>query len=108
MYFFFYNNLKNIDYIKNISEIFTIYDTYIYITSYDKNSNKLLIDNNDDYKIQFNGKLVFFPMNTIEEIIKKLSTMNILKNNNISCYNLEKIKVFKSDNDYITKAYILY
>lgn len=108
IYFFFYNNLKNIDYIKNMSHIFTIVDAYIYISSYDKNTNKLIINKNDDYNIQFNGKLVFFPTNTVEEIINKISIMNIIKNDNISCYNFEKVNVFKNENEYITKAYILY
>lgn len=108
--FFFYNNLINIELISLINNIYMIKDGYIYIESFDKKKDKLIISNKNENKL--NGKLVNFPTLTLEEINKKLEQIDEIKYKNKNLYVIEKIKVYLNDGvDNVInfkEAYIIY
>jgi hypothetical protein len=93
-----------------------IKDGYIFIESFDKEKDKLVINNkNDSVNMQkLNGKLVNFPTLTLEEITKKLEIMDEIKYKykNKNLYILEKIKVYMGENETdeinFKEAYIIY
>ena len=110
--FFFYNNLINIELISLINNIYMIKDGYIYIESFDKKKDKLIISNKNENINKLNGKLVNFPTLTLEEINKKLEQIDEIKYKNKNLYVIEKIKVYLNDgvdNEINFKeAYIIY
>jgi hypothetical protein len=84
-----------------------IKDGYIYIESFDKEMDKLIINNIENNSI-LHGKLVNLPTMTLEEITKKLELMNEVKYKNKNLYSLDKIKVYLNDKNDFKEAYIIY
>jgi hypothetical protein len=72
VYFFFYENLTNINLIKKINHIFEIMDGYIKIQNYDREMNVLTINDDDQLNNTIlHGKIVNFNMK-LENIFNKI------------------------------------
>ena len=107
VYFFFYNNLTNIELIYKINNVFEIYDGYIIIEKYNKEKN--IIEINEDIKKNneiLNGKIVFFNLSLIDTIEK----INNIKECKITCkekYIVSTIWANKKSGG-VLKTYIIY
>ena len=100
---FFYNKLKNINNISNISNKFDYLSGYVLVNSFDCKKNKLIIGNNNEVILK--GLVVTFYM-SLNELLSKLSNINNIKYNK-SKYSLEKINVITYDKG-IINCYIIY
>lgn len=109
--FFFYNNLCNLELIRNISPFYQIKYGYTYVKLFDKAKNKLTIDDNINENTQIlQGTLVSFSNLTLSQIIYKLSKIDEIKYKNRDLYKLEKIYVYFEGKDYTDRieSYIIY
>jgi hypothetical protein len=117
IYFFFYNYLFNRELINEISPFYTIEDGLVLIKNFNKENNILVIsENSNENKNKLKGKFLSFPVSTLSNIIKKLSTMKEVKYSNRELYKLKTINVYFEDFDYnneldsksYKEAYIIY
>lgn len=91
VYFFFSNDIINIDSLKEIDNTITVIQGYTNI----KNKNKGLF---------IYGKIIWFTIK-LEEIIEKLNEYELYKNNE---YILDKTESFTLFNDNLSRKYDTY
>jgi hypothetical protein len=106
--FFFYENLTNIELIKKINHNFEIIDGHIRIQNYDKESNTLTINDNNqlNYTI-LHGKIVNFNMK-LENILSKIYEMDECKfKNKNDRYTLNTISANGQNGD-VYRVNIIY
>lgn len=89
--FFFYNNLKENNLLKEIHDDYQKKDSYIYVKDY-QDLNNIIIDTDVTKNIFIlNGKYVSFLNITLDEILHKINGLNIGKKDK---YEIRQIKCY--------------
>ena len=94
VYFFFSNDIINIDLLKKIDKSITFIKGYTYIKSNINNKKNLFL----------NGKIIFFNIE-LEEIIEKINKYKLYKNNEYILYKTDSFTLF---NDNLSRKYNTY
>jgi len=109
VYFFFYNHLVDENLIKILDYNSLISNAFTYVNLFDKKNNLLNISKIDEENIKIlEGKLVFFPNYTLEEILNRLSFIDKIKYTDRTIYKLEKIHTYIKNSKEVYNAYIIY
>ena len=107
VYFFFYNKLTNPHLLNKISDQIKIYDGYITITSYDDINHIISFSEQGTHNhLKLHGKLVQFDNMTLATILKRITQIAELCDNNRK-YTLRTILV-QTSADITHEAFVLY